>query len=828
MPNFYTNVARLGNKILYRGYGPAGRIEKRDDFSPTLFIPTDREDTGWKGIHGENLMPKTFDKMSEARAFYDQYRDVDNLEIHGNTNYVAQYIQHRFPGAIDFLANLVEIGNIDIEVKSDEGFPEPKDAKYPITSICYKSTKNSHYNVWGLKDYDPAKSELDGVPIRYVKCASEQELIMMFLCFWEANCPDIITGWNIKFFDIPYIVNRILRILGENSMKRLSPWNRVNYREIKMMNKKQDTYDLVGVSTLDYMDVFKKFDFTYGTLESYKLDHVAHVVLGEKKLSYEEHGSLHKLYEEDHQKFIDYNVKDVLLIDRMEERLKLLERVMTIAYMAGVNYVDTLGTTGIWDTIIYRFLFEMGIAVPKERGNIKSSYPGGYVKDPMIGMHNWVTSFDLNSLYPNLIVQYNMSPETLVDGLEPMNGVQHFMTHKPESAEYSVAVNGSRYRKDKQGVLPQIIVEYYNMRKKIKKDMLTTKQAYEDNPSDDLKKKIVQLDNAQMAVKILLNSLYGAMGNVYFRYYDLRIAEGITLSGQMAILWAERGVNKLMNKVLKTDKDYVIAIDTDSLYVNMDDLVKAVNPDNPVDFLDKAAEEKFVPMLAAEYQNMFEHMNAYSPRMVMAREVIADRGVWTAKKRYILNVHDNEGVRYAEPKIKVMGLEAVKSSTPQVVRDKFQDAFKIILRGTEAELQQFVENFRTEFNSLPPEDVSFPRGISEIDKWTHPLLLYKKGTPIHVRGGIVFNHQLVELGLDKTYEMVQNGSKVKFSYLTLPNPVRENVIAFTDYLPQEMDLHQYIDYKTQFDKTFKDPLEIITKSIGWNVEKIATLEAFFG
>lgn len=826
MSTFYTNVSRLGNKILYRGFDHTGRIEKKFDFSPTLFLPTKDETTGWKGIHDEPLMPKTFDTIRDSIEFYKNYKDVENLEISGNTNYVAQFIQSKFPGKINFDPKLINVGNFDIEVKSDEGFPEPDEAKFPVISIAYKSSHEKIYRMWGLMEYDETKTKLS-VPIKYIKCKDEKELLLRFIAHWEANCPDIITGWNMHLFDIPYICNRILRVLGEQMVNRLSPWGRVNYRKRKIMGREFDSYEIVGVQQIDYMDVIKKFDFTYGTMESYALDHVAFVILGERKLSYEEHGSLQKLFDNDPQLFGDYNVRDVELVDRFEQQLKLIERVMAIAYLGGVNYVDTLGTTGIWDSILYRFLSNMNIAVPRERGNIKSSFPGGHVKDVMKGKHGWLESFDLDALYPNLLVQYNMSPETLVDGPEFPNGVDHFMETPAQDTTYAVAANGARFRKDKQGVIPQIVIEYYTMRKKIKGEMLLTMSENEKNPSESLKQKIIQLDNSQMAVKILLNSLYGALGNAYFRYYDLRIATAVTLSGQLTIRWSERVANKMMNSIMGTDTDYVIAIDTDSIYVNMDPLVQKFNPASPVDFLDQTAAKKFVPKLAEGYETLFNHMNAYDRRMVMSREVIADKGVWIAKKCYMLNVLDNEGVRYAKPKMKIMGLSAVKSSTPQVVRDKFKECFKVIMHGTEKELQGFVLDFETEFFSLPPEAVSFPRGVTNLKKWEKPLVLYQKGCPIHVRGSIIFNDQIKQKKLDKKYEMIQNGTKIKFCYLKVPNHTRENVISFAGYLPEELDLHRYVDYRTQFEKTFKEPLDKIAGAIGWNVEHINTLEAFF-
>ena len=852
---FYTNVIRYKNNILYRGYdGLSQRVVRTDKFKPTLYVKSQGK-SKWKSLDGQVVSPLEFDTMFEAGQWLKQNANVTGRKIFGNRKYVQQYVTEKFPREIEFQRDFINVGTFDIETDYDNGFPHAHEASQKILAITYKSSKSDTYYVWGYGNYNVKDALIK--PVEYVKCNSEEELLNSFLNFWSDPriTPDVITGWNTRFFDIPYVVNRCINILGMESIKKLSPWNITpENRTVVRRGSESQVYEIHGIQTLDYMELFQKFGYSYGPQESYALNHIASVVLGEKKLSYDESGSLKNLYKDDHQKYIDYNMKDVQLVDRLEEKMGLITLALTIAYKGGVNYQDVFGVTAIWESIIYRRLKLNNIVNPMEHVSARPDYQiigatetsikkpgskareenkvhsfaGGYVKDPQVGRHAWVVSFDLNSLYPNLIVQHNMSPATLTPNDYGTIMKSAYLAGKSVNSDsLSVAANGSSYRKDIDGVIPQIIEEFYDERVAVKKLQIAAQKQIQKSHTYELEKEINIHENKQMAIKILLNSLYGALGNKHFLYFDHALAEGVTLSGQLAIQWAEKAMNGAMNKILESEKDYVIAIDTDSLYVNFGPLVEKLQPNNPVVFLDKICEEHFVPVLSKSYGVLYKNTNAHKNRMVMAREGISDSGIWTAKKRYILNVHNNEGVQYKEPKLKIMGIEAIKSSTPEVVRGKFKEAFNLIISGTQAETQKFIADFKDEFKSLSPVQVAFPRRVSNISDWHDRKTIYKKSCPIHVRGSLLFNKCLKDYNLTDKYELIENGNRIKFCYLKLPNTIKENIISFTDVLPKELKLHNYINYDLQFEKTFIEPLNLILNPIGWSAEEQATLEDFF-
>lgn len=827
---FYTNVFPFGNKLYVRGIDGGKRVNRKIDYYPTLYVTSKKESSQWRTLSGDIVDEVKPGTIRETRDFVEQYKDVRGFNVYGNTNYTSQYISDTYENVIRWDMENIKVFTIDIETSTENGFPDIKTANEEILLITIKDLSTKQVTTFGSKAFVHNRDD-----VVYNTCNNEHHLLKEFVIWWQQNYPDVITGWNTTLFDMPYLTKRVIRELGETLASKLSPWGLINERKVFIRGTEEYMYEWNGISQLDYLDLYKKF--TYQKQESYRLDYIANVELNDKKK--ENPGADFKdFYTNYWQQFVEYNIHDVELVDQLEDKMKLIELCLTMAYQAKINYEDVYSQVRMWDAIIYNHLRHKGIVIPPKNYSSKAEqFEGGYVKDPLIGQHKWVASFDLNSLYPHLIMQYNISPETLLPEKFPSVTVEKLLNQEIDTSyikrrDISLTANGWCYRRDIKGFMPELMEKMYTDRSKFKKQMLKVEQEYQNDKSKKhLLKDISRLNNLQMAMKIALNSAYGAMGNQYFRYFDIRMAEGITTSGQLSIRWMANEFNRYMNKVLQTeDKDFVIAIDTDSIYLTMEELIERVCPtkttEQKIVYMDKVCEDLFQPFIDTTYQKLSDYMNAYSQKMIMKREVLADKGIWTAKKRYILNVHNSEGVQYATPKIKVLGLEMVKSSTPAVIRNKLKDSIQVILNGTESDLHKYIIQFRKEFMQMSIEDIAFPRGVNGLKQYSGSPI-YSKGTPIHVRGSLLFNHHSKRLKLDKKYQPIREGDKIKFIYVKKPNPFNEDVISFAQTLPKEFGLHTFIDYDLQFQKTFLDAMQTVIDPLGWKVEETSSLEDFF-
>ena len=955
MSTFYTDVSQRGDTIYVRGVHNKKRFVKQTKFKPTLYLPSSNDDAEFKGLMGENLDKKVFNSIRDAKETIKKYSDISNFKLFGNDNWICQFIAEKFKGEIKYNPSLIRVFNLDIEVQSGltfgelgefiqdktSGFPKPEDAEHPITLIGLLDSFTNRFQIWGYgngkDDYIKSKHfenikkyggqhNISPDDIDYHSCKDEKELLVQFLSYWTINTPDVYTGWNIDKFDTPYIHNRIEMLLGSDSVKKLSP-----YGHIKAKHKEDDygnlytEYDIVGVAQLDYMKLYKKF--TYSEQESYRLDHIANVELGDGKLSYEESGSLKKLFHDNYQKYVEYNAVDILCVQRLENKFKFIELVYTIAFFAKINFEDVLGTIKPWDSIIYNNLLESNIIIPPrgKKADKTRKFAGAYVKDPITGKKKWVVSVDLNSLYPHLIMQYNIGTETrvplydlpeelrqwrenlfmydfdalgdpVIDGdrgreswLERLTSMEVDLS-LAKKYDLSFAANGEFYTKEKPSFLNTIMDGLYKGRKIEKKKMLKYEQELvymkkelderskgkvvmggepiesefvdrggvqieskftfcETLTDDELAKRIVEteneiarLDGLQMALKILLNSGYGALGNSASRYFEIAMAESITLSGQANIKYIANclsdEINRMEGKAKDDYIDRIIAIDTDSNYLDCSGLVEifskryeAKNKKPPTteditNWLDALFAKHFEPFIDKSYQDFADYQNAYEHKMFMAREVIAESAMWTKKKRYIMKILDSEGVRFAKPKYKVMGQDAIRSSTPEICRDMLKDAYKVILDGDETTMQEFIKVFREEHKKLPAHIIATNSSANGLAKYSNKKTVYEKGAPGHVRGALLYNNYLDKLGLTSV-DKIQEGEKVKVLALKEPNMLKYKTVSFPQFLDESLDLNKYVDHKVMFEKTFIKPLTPLLDLLGWKAVPTANLNAMF-
>lgn len=913
MSKFYTAVKIQGNHVLCKEVVDGKSRITKTQYAPNFYIPT-KEPTPFKTMYGDPLKKVRFDTIGDARAYVKKYKDVSNHAIFGNTAYQYQFICDTYPGTIEFDIQQMGIWTLDIETevshrifdpshiidvrdefgneskltiadyhllenkssytvydtfinewekfekscfdKETSGFPHPAEAAERIQLVTMLNNNTKEYITWGLKKFDRKAAEqldtdfdLSSINLDYRYFKTEEELLRNLLFWWKNTQIDGLTGWNLDLFDVPYLYNRIKNVLSEEAALSLSPFRSIKERVIKLGKREAITYDFEGIATLDYLPTYKKF--VNKPRESYKLDFIGGVELKINKID------MGCTFKESYQDarwplFVVYNLRDCDIVDRLEDKLGLIRLVYQMAYDAKCLPNDVYGAVRTWDCLIYRSLLEKNIVVPQKESVEGWSIEGAYVKAPITGFHHWIASFDAESLYPTIMMQYNMSPETIVnvdmfsvdvDGLLEAKYGLEFLKAK----NYCMAANGQFFRTDVPGLFPEIIKIQFATRKKFKRMMKDAESSLEllkakgVAPSDPeyirLIKEIAKCDNIQKAKKILLNSLYGAAANEGFRFYDPRMAEGITMTGQYFIRAVGNAIDTYVSKIIGDDKfKATFYQDTDSCYVELAPIIEKFvipalkgekNVTKIIDAMDKISNDKITPAINAACNEIAVYTNSVSQLMNFKREALADRGVWCAKKKYALNVYDNEGVRYADPEVKVMGLEIVRSSTPAPCRKTLKDAVKIILTSDEAELQSKIAGWKSNFMSLPPEEIAFPRGVQNLSSYSDPDAIYAQGCPMQSRAALLFNHHVTARGLEDTYPLIQDSDKIKFVYLREPNKLRENVIGFVDKFPHEFEVSQHVDYRTMWEKAFIKPLDGILQHIGWNHTKQANLDSLF-
>lgn len=828
----YTSVATIGNRVFARARRDDGSpVYVEQKYTPIFYVPTEPEHADAVGYDGVPLSSHMCDSIHDGKEFCEEMSGSD-VPVYGNIQPEYMVLSDTY-GATDVEPDLdkLYIWFLDIEVDRDpvKGYAPIDDPFNPVTAITviWKHMGKTGTVIYGIKDYVPKENEL------YLKCDTEDELLRKFLGDWKDgyDYPDIITGWNVQFYDIPYLTNRMKLLFTEEHWSKLSPFDRIQDRRVTLNGRDQTVMDVKGIAILDYYELYRKF--TYTQQESYRLDHIAHVELGKRKLSYKEFRSLARLYRENHQKFIEYNVRDVQLVVELDEKMRLIELVCALAYGAKANFADTFRQVRLWDIMIYHRLRAENKQIPPRKNEEKTEqYAGAFVKDPLVGLHEWVVSFDVASMYPHIIRQWNLSPEMIRERSHVGEWtVDEFLSRQVKyRSDYVLAANGLETERDAEGFLPNMLktlyderVRFKGMAKKCKNEL---EHCTDPERKAELKRKISAYNNQQLVRKVNLNSAYGALGSAYFRFYDTDMAEAVTKTGQLIIRWVAQAVNDYLNKAFKTKQDYIIASDTDSIYIRLgvcaaayQNLYPRDTKDQVISMLDRFCEQKLQPVINQAFAELAEYMNVATPCLTMVRESIADKGVWTAKKRYILNVWDSEGVRYEKPKLKIMGIEAIKSSTPQICRDMITHAMKLFMTETQQDVWDYLAECRTKFVGAAFEDIAFPRSVNGLKKYSQR----DKGIPIHVKGAQAFNDALVKTGLEKEYELVHEGEKIRFAYLREPNPFHVHVISAPEGCPPEWNIEKWLDYDTMFEKSLVEPLEAILTCAGWSTAKTASL-----
>lgn len=845
---FYTNVLQDSNEILFRGYKDGKKIQQKVKYSPSLFI--ENKFGEYESLDGTKLSRKRFDTISDLKDHIKNFETVDNVTLYGTGKMDVQFINDYFKKNynLEYNFQLLNIKSIDIETKVDVANIDTENVPNEITLITLKDFHTKEIKTFGCWDFKLDFERIDKFlkkqnltldrnrlqKFEYVKCANEKDLLEKFIGYWSSDYPDIVTGWNIDNFDIPYLSNRISKVLNDRFLKKCSPWGSVEKKYVNLTDDREIlTFLWDGISILDHMVLYKKFSGK--SLVNYALTTVSKEELKRDKLSHD-YGSFQNFYEQDPYMFTVYNIIDVDLVDALEEKTKLIQLIVDIAYQSGVNYNNVFSKIASWEGILYNYFLSKKI-VPNLRSKIKTRKRilGGYVKEIEPTSHDWNVAFDATSLYPSIIMALNMSPETIVDcplypsSDETIDKIIDFSYDLDflKDKNRSIAANGQQFTNEKEGWFPIIIKGFFGDRQMFKKEMLNLESTDPKNP------KIPMLNIKQMTIKILLNSLYGAMANEHFIFYDPRIAEGITMTGQAIIRINERKINTFLENYFQKPGQYCYYCDTDSLHITLNEIVKRdyIGLDNRTvsKKLSDVCEDLLSPEIQKICSELGDYMNFFDPKKIsFKREFIASRGVYTAKKRYCLNVYNSEGVEYDPPKIKIMGLEIIRTTTPLIVKDKLREGVKIILTKENKDLIKFIEEFKEEYMKLDYDSISCPTSLNNLIKYEvqGEVTGYAKGTPMHVKSAINFNNMLNKFDI-KNLERIHDGDKIKYLILKEPNPLGEEVLGYKDLLPTELDIIKFIDYNRMLDKTFLAPISRIAEAIKWDIEKKATLKGLF-
>jgi DNA polymerase elongation subunit (family B) len=741
---------------------------------------------------------------------------------------------------LEFSKHPLRIQYIDIEVYCPDVFPTPEEAAQPINIITVYDTLDSCFYTWGTKRLEKKIKNCE-----YVYCETEQQLLECYLNYVSRSQPDVISGWNSEGFDIPYIVNRCARVLGEDSIKKLSPVENIYSRlTTGAFGKQQQRWYISGVSCVDYLDIYKKFSI--GLRESYKLDAIAELELGSNKVDYG-NTNLSSLADDDWQLFVEYNVQDVNLLVELEDKLRYLELLRMLAYTGLTTIESAMGTLSVITGATVIKARSKNLVVPtfiKDQIN-NSKYEGAYVGEPQRGFQHDVISFDANSLYPNTMISLNLSPETKVGKI----------THKDDEYVYIKHVTGKDFKlthtgfmdfvkkediaisrakilftQKKKGIMPEIVDGIYQQRVEVKKQLkklkLRLSKMDKNAPDYDvIQRQADQLDIKQFTLKILINTVYGYFGNKHAPIGDPDIARSITLTGQAVIKKSNDILRDYVDKTGVPGADPVIYNDTDSSYISIARIMKSLG--EPFSHEGKITQSAYDHAQAVEDHLNMEItkwsnsvLNSNDSRFVFKRECMSDVGVFLQKKRYVLHVLDDEGIPV--DKYKYTGVEVVRSTIPAPIKPYIKQIIETMMSTeSRSETNEVFLKAYDIFKDLPVEDYSFVMGISDYEKYAHRCngFVTAKGMPAHVKAAYHYNMLLEKLGLSGIYETIDTGDKVRFFYVTQPNKYGINAIAYKYYYPKEFKSVFEPDKEKMFEKIIYSIIERFYESVDWKLSK---------
>ena len=814
------------------------RIKVTASYDPYLYIESGNGDA--ESIFGTKLVKKTFRTQYER---YKYIKDTGVKRVFDNLPATQQYLVDTFwksNETPEFSQHPIKVLFVDIETYSPDEFPNPQDPTHTCNVITVYDSINDEFITFGLNEFNNKDDD-----VTYIHCLNEHDLFKRFVEYIEKDYPDIISGWNSEFFDLPYIINRCERLLGEEWRNRLSPSGKVYSRSIKgQFGTDQVRWYIEGISLIDYLDVYKRF--TPGVKESYKLDAIGAAELGEKKVDFG-NMNLATLADRDWQTFVEYNIQDVRLLKKLEEKLKYTELIKMLAYVGLTSFEAALGSLSVINGATAVTARYRNQKIPSFiRNEDTGKNPGAYVGEPRSGFQENIVSFDANSLYPNVMISLNMSPETKVGKIEDKNGdnvtIRHvngktFTIDNSKFIEFikneDIAISKANvlFSQKKQGVMPTILDFYYSKRVEVKKELNMLKKQYSVTKDKAIKTKIDQLDSKQLCIKVFINSIYGYFGNKHAPFGDDDIASSITLTGQSVI----KQSNELLKQYVKnktgiedTEKleSCVVYNDTDSSYISIKLLIDNLG----IPFVD--SNNKLTPELYKEVQDIEDYLNeeikiwgvktlnSKDCRFIFKREAIADVGIFLQKKRYVLHILDDEGIPM--DKYKYTGVEVVRSTMPEPIKPHVKGIIETMLstQSITKTNELLNETYRI-FKDLPIEDITFVSGLKGYENYARQCDGYKtaKGMPIHAKAAYYYNMLLKKFNIENDYETISSGDKVRYFYIQQPNPYNISCLAYKYYLPDEFKKIFFADYDKMFQKNLYAVIERFYDNVNWSIQQ---------